>query len=58
MQENHKRRGYDSAPQQGVLENQWKPRKLGEHTGGPSRIAQTHMKGMVTIKLRPGLTEK
>ncbi len=34
MRENHKRRGYNYAPQQMVTEKKWKPKKLGKRTSG------------------------
>jgi hypothetical protein len=54
----NKKRGFDYAPQQRVLEKKWKPRKLDERTSGPYKIVQTHVNGTVTIQLRPGLTER
>ncbi len=58
MRENQKRRGFDYAPQQRVLEKKWKPRKLDERTSGPYKIVQTQVNGTITIQLRPGLTER
>jgi hypothetical protein len=58
MRENQKKRGYVYAPQQLVLKKKWKPKKLGERTSGPYKIVQVHVNGTVTIKLRPGLTER
>ena len=56
--ENQKRRRYDYIPQQRVLKKHWKPRKLSERTSGPYRVVQTHLNGTVTIKLRPGVSER
>jgi len=35
MKENQKRRRYDYTPQQRILKNIWKPRKLGIRSTGP-----------------------
>jgi hypothetical protein len=58
MRENQKRRGYNYAPQQMVLKEKWKPKKLGKRSSGPYKIVQVHVNGTVTIQLRPGLTER
>ncbi len=58
MRENQKRRDYDYAPQQMVLEKKWKPKKLVNRTSGPYKIVQVCVYGTVTIQLRPGLTER
>jgi hypothetical protein len=58
MRENQKRRGYDYTPQQMVLKKKWKPKKLAKRTSGPYKIVQVHVKGTVTIQLRPGLTKR
>jgi hypothetical protein len=58
MREYQKRRGYNYAPQQMVLEKKWKPKKLGKRSSGPYKIVQVHVNGTVTIQLRPGLTER
>ena len=58
MREYQKRRGHDYALHQLVLKKKWKPKKLGERTSGPYKIVQVHVKGTVTIQLRPGLTER
>ena len=55
MEENQKRRRYDSAPQQRILEKTWKPQKLGLRTTGPYTILRTRVKGTVTIKYQPGI---
>ncbi len=58
MRENQKRRRYDYAPQQKILQTTWKPRKLGLRTTGPYTILRTHVNGAVTIELRPGISER
>ncbi len=58
MRKNQKRRGCDYAPRQMVLKMKWKPKKMGERTSGPYKIVQVHVNGIVTIHLRPGLTER
>jgi hypothetical protein len=58
MRENQKRRGYDYSPQQMVLLIKWKSKKIGKRTSSPYKIVQVHVNGTVTIKLRPGLTER
>jgi hypothetical protein len=58
LHENQKRRRYDYIPQQRVLKKHWKPRKLSKRTSGPYRVVQTHLNGTVTIKLRPGVSER
>jgi hypothetical protein len=58
MRENQKRRGYNYTTQQMVLKKKWKPKKLSKRTSGPYKIVQVHVNGIVTIQLRPGLTER
>jgi hypothetical protein len=58
MRKNQKRRGYDYAPQQMVLNKKWKPKKLGKRISLPYKIVQVHVDGTVTIQLSPGLTER
>ena len=58
MRENQKRRRYDYAPQQKILQTTWKPRKLGLRTTGPYTILRTHVNGAVTIELQPGISER
>jgi len=58
MRENQKRSGYNYAPQQMVLKEKWKPKKLGKRTSGPYKIVQVDVNGTVTIQLRPGLTKR
>ena len=58
IRENQKRRRYDYLPQQCILKKRWKPRKLDERTSGPYRVLQTHIKGTVTIELRPRVSEE
>ena len=58
LRENQKRRRYDYMPQQRVLKKRWKPRKLHKRSSGPYRVVQTHVNGTVTIKLRPGVSER
>ena len=55
---NMKRRQYDYAPGQQVLKKVHQPTKLGERTTGPYRVEQVHVNGNLTIKLRPGVTER
>jgi hypothetical protein len=50
--------GYYYAPQQMAFKKKWKPKKLGKRISGPYKIVQIHVNGTVTIKLRPGLTER
>jgi hypothetical protein len=57
MRESQKRRGYNHAPQKMVLKKKWKPKKMGKRTSGLYKIVQVHVKGTVTIQVRPGLTE-
>ncbi len=55
---NRKRRQYDYAPGQKVLKKVHDPAKLGVRTTCPYNIKQTHVNGMLTIELRPGITER
>ena len=41
-----------------MLKKQHKPSKLGLHKKGPYKVTQVHTNGSVTIKLRPGVTER
>ena len=50
IKENHKRRRFDYIPNQQILKNKWKPRKLGERTTGPYTILLTHVNGTITIQ--------
>ena len=56
--ENLKRRKYDYEVNQKVLKKLHKPTKLGERHEGPYNVEQVHVNGNVTIKLRPGVTER
>jgi hypothetical protein len=52
MRENRKHRRHDYVIDQRAL------KKLGPWTSGPYRVAQTHVKGTITIELRQGVTER
>ncbi len=58
VREKQKRRGYDYAPQQMVLNKKWKHKKNGQKNKWSVKIVQVHVNGTVTIQLRPGLTER
>lgn len=55
---NARRRQYDYAPGQQVLKKVHDPTKLGVRTSGPYSVIRVHANGTLTIKLRPGLTER
>ena len=48
---------HDYAPGQKVLKKVHNPTKLGVRTTVPYNIEQAHVNGMLTIELRPGITE-
>ncbi len=59
MHENCKRKHYDYVPNQKVLlKTRHKPCKLGLKTSRPYKIMQSHVKGTVTIEIKPGISEK
>ena len=58
MKKNQNRRRYDYIPQQRILKKTWKSRKLGIRTTGPYTILQTLVNCIVTIELRPGISER
>ncbi len=41
-----------------MLKKKWKPHKLGKRTSRPYRVLQTHVNGILTIELRPGISER
>ena len=55
---NTRRRHYDYCPGQKVLKKVHNPTKLGVRTSGPYPIERVHVNGNLTIKLRPGDTER
>jgi hypothetical protein len=55
---NQKRRSYDYAVGQKVLKKVHNPTKLGVRTEGPFLIERVHANGTLTIKLRPGVSER
>ena len=58
MRANAKRRRYDYQPNQKVLKKVHDPTNLGLRTSGPHNVEKVHVNGTVTIKLRPGVTER
>jgi hypothetical protein len=54
---NRKRRQYDYALGQKDVKKVHDLAKLGVRTTGPYNIEQAHVNGMLTIELRPGITE-
>ena len=54
---NLEQRSYDCIQGQRVLKKIHKPTKLGERTEGPYPVSQVHINGIVTIQLRPFVTE-
>jgi len=56
--QNRRRRRYDYAVDQQVLKKVFKPTKLGPRTKGPFTITRVHANGNVTMRLRPGVTER
>ena len=55
---NARRRSYDYASGQQVLKKAHDPTKLGVRTTGPFLIDRVHVNGNVTLRLRPGVTER
>ena len=55
---NKRRRHHDYCPGQKVLKKVHNPTKLGVRTSGPYPIERVHVNGNLTIKLRPGVTER
>jgi hypothetical protein len=55
---NARRRLYDYAPNQQILKKVHDPTKLGVRTTGPFTIVCVHVKGTITLQLRPGVTER
>ncbi|KAL7530913.1 LOW QUALITY PROTEIN: hypothetical protein ACHAXR_008651, partial [Thalassiosira sp. AJA248-18] len=53
-----KRRSYDYVQGERELKKTHKPTKLGERTEGPYTISQVHVNGIVSIQLRPSVTER
>ena len=53
---NAKRRTFDYAVNQKVLEKQIKPKKLSARTGSPYTINQVHWNGTTSISLREGVS--
>ena len=58
MRENKKRRRFDYQVNKKVLKNVHDPTKLGIRTQGPYNIKQIHTNGILTMELRPGITER
>ena len=52
------RRQYDYATGQQVLKKVHNPTSLGVRTNGPYTIDRVHVNGTLTIRLRPGVTER
>jgi transposase InsO family protein len=55
---NQKRRQYDYAAGEPVLKTVHNPTSLGVRTNGPYTIDRVHTNGTLTIRLRPGVTER
>ena len=55
---NLKRRQYDYAAGEQVLKKVHNPTSLGVRTNGPYTIERVHINGTLTIRLRPGVTER
>ena len=55
---NQKRRQYDYAAGESVLKTVHNPTSLGVRTNGPYTIDRVHANGTLTIRLRPGVTER
>ena len=53
-----KRRRYDYAAGEQVLKKVHNPTSLGVRTAGPYTIERVHVNGNLTIRLRPGVTER
>jgi hypothetical protein len=58
MHENCKQKCYDYVPNQKVLKKRHKTCKLGQKTSGPNKLLQTHVNGTLTVKLKPGISER
>ena len=58
MRQNAQRRQYDYKIGQKVLKKLHKPAKLGMRTSGPFDTLQVHVNGTITMRLRPGVTER
>ena len=56
IRENNKQRRYDYVQNQRVRKIRHKPRKLGHRTAGQYKVLQTHINGMLTIELKPGIS--
>eukprot|EP00956_Cyclotella_meneghiniana_P038042 scaffold148074_cov71-Cyclotella_meneghiniana.AAC.1 len=55
---NQKRRQYDYAAGEAILKKVHNPTSLGVRTNGPYTIDRVHVNGTLTIRLRPGVTER
>ncbi len=58
MHKNCKQKCYKYVPNQKVQKKRHKFYKLGQKTSGPYKILKTHVNGTVTIKLKPGISQR
>ena len=58
IRENNKQRQYNYVQNQWVLKIRHKSCKLGHRPAGPYKVLQTHVNGMLTIELKPGISER
>ena len=56
--QNRRRRRFDYTVGQRVLKKIFDPTKLGPRTEGPYPILRVHVNGNITLRLRPGVTER